>query len=138
MKKDSIITILVIYFALIMCIGTYHFMIAMINIGGFELPKLIWKCIYNIAYNLIILSSLFCFWRMLKKESSKYKKLPVWFSIYFIVKIILNILFMFDNFRNFVELFVNWWGCSFSVLLLIISIGISLNIKNDQIKEKNI
>lgn len=131
MKKDSIVNILFICFALILGIGIYHFMIAMINLGNFDYSKLIWQCIYNSSYNLIILSFLFGFWKILKKEGSKYKNLPIWMSLYFITKVILNVLFMFENFRSFVNEFINWWGCSFSLLLLIIFIGTSLNCNND-------
>jgi hypothetical protein len=126
--RISLLNITITAIAILMCaIAFYH-----ISTLG-DLNKEIMKSIYHISHNSIIISLLYYVRSSIKniEYAKKHRKIIAVIFLYFIYKIILNIAYMFESFRNFIE---NYNTHIFSFMLsgfILISLIIIKYIKHD-------
>lgn len=117
--------------ALIVVVGVYHLLIYCVNEELVTINKSVLYGIYHIAHNSIIVTLLYVVWREIRNKEgrgSKFSKSIAIYSIYFIYKIFLNVLFMIPFTNKLINLIIpnhdNW---SFICVGIIITLLLWLN-----------
>lgn len=96
---------------LFIAIGFYHTVISFINYGYIVFDKEVFYIIYNVSYNLIIITLLYTIKKILKHTNNakdiKIDKFIIATSIYPAVKIVLNLMCLHDFTGDVVKGYIN-------------------------------
>jgi len=113
--------VITIVFLMIVGIGVYHASTFISTDGE------IMKSLYHVSHNVIILSLLYLIWDEIRKikKYSIHRKNIIAMALYFVYKILLNLLYMFKGFRLFASNYnTNIWSVMLTLFIILIIIVI--------------
>jgi hypothetical protein len=115
-----------ILLVLLALLGVYHILIYFYNKEIIDIDLKYIYGLYYLSQNFIVISLLAFIYKIMKPLQGIrkiYRKFPIPISIYFIYKIILNILFLFEGFKSLLvkyEIDHNIWSFSLVGVIIVI------------------